>query len=54
MILSKGFVIIRIKTMTDRVSLASRQNARTILIEKLSSISMNFPGKTERYIEVEI
>ena len=54
LILSKGFVIIRIKTMTDRVSLASRQNARTILIEKLSSISMNFPGKTERYIEVEI
>jgi very-short-patch-repair endonuclease len=54
LILSKGFVIIRIKTMTDRVSLASRQSARSILIEKLSSISKNFPGKTERYIEVEI
>lgn len=54
LILSKGFIVFRIKTMTDRVSLASQQTLTKILKETLSSISDNFPDKKERYIEVEI
>lgn len=54
LILSKGFIVLRVKTMTDRVSLASRQMLKKILKETLTSISNNFPDKSERYIEVEI
>ena len=54
LILSKGFIVFRIKTMTDRVSLASQQTLTKILKETFSSISDNFPDKKERYIEVEI
>jgi very-short-patch-repair endonuclease len=54
LILSKGFIVFRIKTMTDRVSLASQQTLTKILKETLNSISDNFPDKKERYIEVEI
>jgi len=54
LVLSKGFVVFRIKTMTDRVSLASQQMLKRILKETLTSISNKFPEKTERYIEVEV
>lgn len=54
LILSKGFIVLRIKTMTDRVSLANQQMLKKILKETLSSISNNFPNKEERFIEVEV
>lgn len=54
LILSKGFIVFRIKTMKDRVSLASQQNLKKILKDTLTNISNNFPNKQERYIEVEI
>lgn len=54
LVLSKGFIVFRIKTMTDRVSLASQQMLKDVLRETLDNISNNFPVKTERYIEVEV
>jgi very-short-patch-repair endonuclease len=54
LILSKGFVILRVKSVKDKVSLASQQILKKILKETLSKISNNFPDKQERYIEVEI
>lgn len=54
LILSKGFVVLRVKSIKDKVSLASQQILKKILKETLSNISNNFPDKQERYIEVEI
>lgn len=54
LVLSKGFIVFRIRTMTDRVSLVNQERLKKILKEKLTSISNNFPDKSERYFEVEV
>lgn len=54
LVLSKGFVIFRIRSMTDRVCLADQEKLKKILKDTLSGIKDNFPDKSERYIEVEI
>jgi len=55
LILSKGFVIIRIKNLIDRMSLLGEEKLRKGVLDILNSVRDNFPEKTEeRYIEVEI
>lgn len=54
LILSKGFVIIRIKNLSDSVSLVAKEKLRIDILKKLSIITSKFPDKSERYIEIEI
>lgn len=54
LILGKGFIIIRIKNMSDNVALASQEKLKNQLIDILHSIKANPPKKSERYIEIEI
>lgn len=51
-LLSKGFVIIRIKSEGEE-SLAEKTRISNIILEKLSSIEYNFPVRSKRFIEVE-
>jgi very-short-patch-repair endonuclease len=54
LILSKGFVIIRIKNLSDSVCLSDREKLRLDLLKTLSTIKESFPPKSKRYIEIEI
>lgn len=55
LILSKGFIIIRVKTLSDRVSLAGQDKLIKSVNKILHSVADCFPSSTnERYIEVEI
>ena len=54
LILSKGFIIIRIKNLSDSVALSSQEVLKNQLIDILHSIKSNPPKKSERYIEIEI
>lgn len=53
LILSKGFVIIRIKHLSDSLSLVDREKMKDQLIGILDGISNKFPSKPNRYIEIE-
>lgn len=54
LILSKGFIIIRIKNMSDTIALSSQESLKNQLINILHDIKVNPPKKSERYIEIEI
>jgi len=54
LILSKGFVIIRIKSMRDKVSIHAREKIKDKLLNIFQSFEEYFPNTQERYIEVEI
>lgn len=54
LILSRGFVIIRIKNLTNKLSLSSQDKLKNKVIKILNNFEDNFPSKSERYIEVEI
>jgi very-short-patch-repair endonuclease len=54
LILSKGFVIIRIKSMKDKVSIDAREKLKDRVLTILSNFEDYFPKTQERYIEVEI
>ena len=54
LILSKGFVIIRVKCLTDNPCLSDKHNLSNILAEELESIGNKMPSKSKRYIEIEI
>lgn len=54
LILSKGYVVIRIKNMLDTVSLINKENLKINVLKTLADIQESFPKKTERYIEIEI
>lgn len=54
LILSKGFVIIRVKSLSSKVSLASKAKLKTSILQILGDIEKSFPDKEKRYIEVEI
>jgi very-short-patch-repair endonuclease len=54
LILSKGYIIIRIKNLADSVCLADREKLRLDILDRLSIIEKSFPPKSERYIEIEI
>lgn len=53
LILSKGMAIIRVKTLSDSLSLSEKEILKNKLLETLSNIQKNFPKKSERYIEIE-
>ena len=54
LILSKGFVIIRIKSMKDKVSLDAREKLKDRVLKIFENFEDYFPTTRERYIEVEI
>lgn len=54
LVLSKGFIVIRIKNLSDKVSLSAKDGLKHQLISILKNIEEKFPSKAERYIEVEI
>jgi very-short-patch-repair endonuclease len=54
LILSRGLAIIRVKNLSDSLSLASQENLKTRLINILDSMKNNFPKESERYIEIEV
>ena len=53
LILSKGFAIIRVKSLADSISLSSREKLKDNLIEILDRIKSDFPSESNRYIEIE-
>lgn len=54
LILSKGFIIIRIKNLSDKVSLSGRDKLRKNILKILKEVQEHFPSRIEeRYIEVE-
>ena len=54
LILNKGFVIIRVKHLSDSVCLSDQHKLKDQLIDILQSVSNKLPKKSERYIELEI
>lgn len=54
LILSKGMVIIRIKNLSDSVCLSDREKLKNNLSILLNKIKLDFPKKSERYIELEV
>ena len=54
LILGKGFIIIRIKNLSDSIALSTQENLKNQLIDILQQIKNNPPKKNERYIEIEI
>lgn len=54
LVLNKGYVVIRIKNISDSVSLATKEKLKLDIVTMLDNIKKCFPKKTERYIEIEI
>lgn len=54
LILSKGFVIIRVKSLADFVSLNRKDSLLNNIVETLKKIETKFPQKTKRFIEIEL
>lgn len=54
LVLNKGYVVIRIKNISDSVSLATKEKLKLDIVTLLDNIKQSFPKKTERYIEIEI
>lgn len=54
LILSKGFIIIRIKNLSDSVCMSDKEKLRLDILKRLDIIKKSFPPKSERYIEIEI
>ena len=53
LILGKGFAIIRVKHLSDSLSLSNREKLKDRLIQMLRDIQTKFPKKSQRYIEIE-
>ena len=54
LILSKGFVIIRVKSFGNFVSLSGKEKLLTTLGNQLKQIKKKFPTQPNRYIEIEL
>jgi len=54
LILSKGLAIIRVKNLSDSVSLNRQESIKNRILELLNDIAEKFPSKANRYIEIEI
>ena len=54
LILNKGFVIIRVKNLSDSGCLAVKEKLRIDILSLLDRIKQSFPKQTERLIEIEI
>lgn len=54
LILSKGLAIIRIKSLSDNVSLADKEKLKNNIINILNGIEKKFPSQQDRFIELQI
>ena len=54
LILSKGFVMLRVKALKTRLSLTDEEELKNTVLEQLKRIEKKFPPRSERYIEVEL
>jgi len=54
LILNKGFAIIRVKNLSDSLSLSAKEKLKNQLVLLLNGISSKFPSKSKRYIEIEV
>jgi very-short-patch-repair endonuclease len=54
LILSKGWVIIRIKNLSDSICLSDKEKLRLDIVKRLGIIESSFPPQSERFIEIEI
>lgn len=54
LLLTQGFVVIRIKHLTKSLSEKHKRDVLDQLVVLLTQISKKFPTKTKRYIEVEV
>jgi very-short-patch-repair endonuclease len=54
LILSKGYIIIRVKNLSDFVSLNKKEALINNLLERLQKIDNKFPPKSKRFIEIEL
>ena len=54
LILGKGLVIVRIKSMSDSVSLSDKHKLKDKVLDILKTIKDNYPKESKRYIEIEI
>lgn len=54
LILSKGFVIIRVKNLLDSIPLTTQESLKNRLVQLLEQIRSKFPKKSDRYIEIEL
>lgn len=54
LILSKGFLIIRVKNLSDSISLGAKEDLKNKLLDMLESFKTKFPPKSNRYIEIEV
>lgn len=52
LILNKGFAIIRVKHMSDSLSLAEQEDLKNNIAQILNGIEQKFPPKSKRYIEI--
>lgn len=53
LILSKGFVILRIKNLSDSLALSVKELLKCNILKILKDIKAKFPMESERYIEIE-
>lgn len=54
LVLSKGFVVLRVKNMLNFVSLASKEKLVKDVSTCLESIASKFPVRSKRFIEIEL
>jgi very-short-patch-repair endonuclease len=54
LILSKGYVIIRVKSMGEFISLNKKESLLVDMLERLSSIEKKFPPQPYRHLEIEL
>jgi very-short-patch-repair endonuclease len=53
-ILSKGYVIMRVKNLSDFISLKAKDSLLREVKSQLEKIEKNFPSRSERFIEIEL
>ncbi|NBP02506.1 MAG: hypothetical protein EBU90_20785 [Proteobacteria bacterium] len=54
LVLSKGFVMIRIKHLHHNLTYANKEKLKHSILNILSSIEDNYPEESKRYIEIEL
>tara|TARA_B100001778_G_scaffold211347_1_gene174979 strand:- start:1001 stop:1777 length:777 start_codon:yes stop_codon:yes gene_type:complete len=54
LILSKGYAIIRVKSLLDSVPLSTQEDLKNRLIKLLEEMGNKFPAKSKRYIEIDL
>ena len=53
-VLSKGFVVLRIKNLSDFISLQAKERLITEVVSTLEKIKKRFPKRAERFIEIKL